>query len=274
MLGRALVWLAPDRSGRVCVVKASGFTPEVISTPALELAIQGYGDVSEAVADVYSDMGHTFYVLNFAEHTWVWDASTKLWAERGTWIPEHKEFTAWRPRFYAHAFGEHRILDSVTGHLYRMSPNLTLDVDGIPLRRLRRAPAPSSENKRTFYSSFELDMEVGLGIAEGPAVRVRGYGGRDVQPDPGDWGDPMRRGVNVRPASPGYDPQVMLRISNDGGKTWIMEQMRPGGKIGEYVRRVRWNRLGSARRRVFEVTATDPIPWRWVAAYVEASGRG
>lgn len=68
---------------------------------------------------------------------------------------------------------------------------------------------------------------------------------------------------------PGDDPQVMLRLSNDGGKTWISEQWRSAGKTGEYWRRVRWNRLGSARRRVFEVSVTDPVPWRLTGAYLD-----
>lgn len=65
------------------------------------------------------------------------------------------------------------------------------------------------------------------------------------------------------------DPQVMLRISNDAGKTWISEQWRSAGKLGEWAKRIRWNRLGSARRRVFEVVVTDPVPWRLVGADLE-----
>jgi len=68
---------------------------------------------------------------------------------------------------------------------------------------------------------------------------------------------------------PGDDPQVMLRISNDGGKTWITEQWRSAGKVGEWSQRVRWNRLGSARRRVLEVSVTDPAPWKITGAYLE-----
>jgi PKD repeat protein len=68
--------------------------------------------------------------------------------------------------------------------------------------------------------------------------------------------------------SPGADPQVMLRLSNDGGKTWITEQWRSAGRVGEYLRRVRWNRLGCARRRVFEVSVTDPAPWKITGAYL------
>ena len=72
--------------------------------------------------------------------------------------------------------------------------------------------------------------------------------------------------------TPGWDPQVMLRISNDGGKTWGPELWRSAGKMGEYTKRVSWNRMGSARRRVFEVTMTDPIPWKITGCYLEAIG--
>lgn len=68
-----------------------------------------------------------------------------------------------------------------------------------------------------------------------------------------------------------FDPQVLLRVSNDAGKTWITEQQRSAGKLGEYYKRVRWNRLGAARRRVFEVVVTDPIPWRITNCYLTAS---
>lgn len=75
--------------------------------------------------------------------------------------------------------------------------------------------------------------------------------------------DPVRR------SSRGQDPMMMLRLSNDGGKTWVCEMQRRAGRSGEYWRRVRWDRLGQARRRVFEVSVTDPIPWRLVGAYVK-----
>lgn len=71
--------------------------------------------------------------------------------------------------------------------------------------------------------------------------------------------------------TPGADPQVMLRISNDGGKTWVAESWRSAGRVGEYLQRVDWNRLGCARRRVFEVSVTDPVAWRIVGAYLESS---
>jgi hypothetical protein len=58
----------------------------------------------------------------------------------------------------------------------------------------------------------------------------------------------------------GEDPQVMLSISNDGGKTWDdgipYETL---GAEGEYERQLRWHRLGSAYQWAFKVRITDPV---------------
>ena len=70
----------------------------------------------------------------------------------------------------------------------------------------------------------------------------------------------------------GSAPQMMLRISNDGGRTWPGELWRSMGKQGEYSKRVRWgSHLGQARERVFEVTSTEPIKQPWLGAYIEAT---
>jgi hypothetical protein len=63
-------------------------------------------------------------------------------------------------------------------------------------------------------------------------------------------------------ATPGYDPQVMLRWSDDGGHTWSNEHWRSMGKIGQYGYRTIWRRLGMTeklRDRVYEVSGTDPV---------------
>jgi len=75
---------------------------------------------------------------------------------------------------------------------------------------------------------------------------------------------PTEKGAGL----PGDDPQVMLRISNDGGKTWITMPQRSAGKMGEYQKRVRWNRCGAARRRVWEISMTDPVAWKITGAYL------
>jgi hypothetical protein len=245
--GTGIAWLGTAASGGLYVLYASGFIPEVISSIPLQYEFSKYGVVDDAVADAYTDLGHTFYILNFPTRskTWAWDATTGLWAERGSWNLIQSEFTVWRPRWHAWAFGQHRWLDHSVHSVYRTSSDVSTDTDAygsgttesLYLRRLRRAPCVMNELDRLFFSSFELDMEPGLGITVGQ----------------------------------GEDPQVMLRFSDDGGKTWSNEMWRSAGKIGEYGKRIRWNRLGQARRRVFETSWSEPVPYRLTAAYLEFS---
>jgi hypothetical protein len=237
IVGTDIIWLGRSIEGRGRILRAAGFTPEVISNYPIQTAIDDYDNVESAKADSYTDRGHSFYLLNFDLQgvTWAWDAETGLWCQRGTWISEDNEFTSWRPRYHAFAFGHHRMLDAQTGALYHMDSTLGEDVDGREIRRLRRAPAIVNEMVRVFYSEFELDLETGLGTSSGQ----------------------------------GSDPQVMLRMSNDGGKTWGNEVWRSAGMQGQYSTRVNWHRLGYGRKRVFEVSVTDPIPWRLCGAYIK-----
>jgi hypothetical protein len=231
----ALYWLGTSKIGGPVVMRSTGFTPEVISHAPMELRISEYTTISDAFGECYSDNGHTFYVLTFpnAEATWVYDARSGVWSGRATWIAENNAFTAWRPMHHAYAFGEHRILDRDGRGLYRLGRDVGTDVESRVIRRIRRAPALVAEGQRIYYSAFELDMEVGLGTT-----------------------------------GQGENPQVGLRISNDGGKSWGPENLRSAGKTGEFAKRVRWDRLGASRRRVFEVSVSDPIPWRLTNAYL------
>jgi hypothetical protein len=102
------------------------------------------------------------------------------------------------------------------------------------IRRLRRAPILSDENRRMFYSKIELDMRVGIG--------------------------------NANP--PGEDPVIWLRWTDDGGMTWSEPIQASVGKRGEYDTEVAWNRLGSGPKRAFEYYMTDPVPWEIYAAYL------
>jgi len=237
-VGAGLAWLGTSVSGGRYVLQALGFTPEVISDFPQQFAMSSYSNISDAVADSYNDLGHTFYVLSFPLQgvTWAWDSATGQWAKRGTWIAETGVFNSWRPRFHASAYGQHWMLDAETVSVYHMSSTIPTDVDSRVIRRVRRAPALMAENTRIFYSSFELDLEPANALADST-----------VQ---------------------GYDPQVMLRMSNDGGKTWGAEMFRSAGLVGQYGKRVRWNRLGCGRRRVFEVAVSDPVAWKLTGAYI------
>jgi len=74
----------------------------------------------------------------------------------------------------------------------------------------------------------------------------------------------------IQPYPAARDPQIMLRWSDDGGKTWSDEHWESAGQAGTYKTRCHWHRLGRSRDRVYEMVLDDPILWRVIDAYLDA----
>lgn len=229
-IDNSMFWLGADENGNGIVWRANGYTPVRISTHAIELAIQGYADISDAVGYAYQQEGHTFYVLTFpaGNATWVFDAATQLWHERSWRDPT--DATLNRHRGIAHAFfnGYHVIQDHSNGKLYAFNLDTYKD-DTDPMVSLRAWRALSNKDnpdfKRVSFSSLQVDLEPGVGLTTGQ----------------------------------GSDPQIALRYSDDGGKTWSSYLYTDMGAIGDYTAQARWNRLGSSYDRVWEVSIADPV---------------
>jgi hypothetical protein len=223
-MNNAVFWLGQDERGNGVVYMASGYQPQRISTSAVELAIQSYGTISDAVAFCYQENGHNFYCLNFsaANTTWVFDSSTSLWHERSYM----NNGTAQRHLANSHAFayGIHVVGDYSSGNIYQMSSSVYTD-NGAAIVRKRAAPHVSQDMVRLFHTRLQLDLEPGVGL-DGTGQ--------------------------------GTDPQAILRFSNDGGHVWSNEKWTGIGKIGQTKNRAIWNRLGYARDRVYEITISDP----------------
>lgn len=223
-----LFWLGREDSGQGVIYTAEGFVPRPISTKALEGAIAKYSDISSATAYSYSQGGHDFYVLNFAEMTWVYDLSSGMWHERAFTNAGNLERHRGQVHSFFPALGIHLIGDYASNKIYRFSETQYTD-DGTEITRMRVSPHISATGKQLFCSLFELDMEAGVG--------------------------------NENP--PGDDPQVMLTWSDDGGHTWSNESWTSAGGqvggIGDFRKRVRWRRLGRFRQRTFKIKITDPV---------------
>jgi len=239
--GGSMAWLGRDEAGTGAVYWMNGYTPEEISTAALRWEISQYeeaGRIDDAIGWGYEREKHRFYVLKFpsAGRTWVYDAETNLWHERGFWSSDAQDFLNYRPQLHAVAFGRNLVCDSDSGKIYSLSSTVYRDVDDEELRRVRRSPHLSNENKRLFFPYFELECDRGVGLLEGQ----------------------------------GSDPQVGLRYSNDGGSTWGETRFRSLGARGQTGTRVRWDMCGSGRDRVWELWSSDPVATRWHDAYVGA----
>ena len=219
----SLMWLSGNDRGAAMVVRATGYAPARVSTHAVEAAIQQYAVKYDAVAMTYQENGHNFYSLSFpaADATWVYDATSGLWHQRGHFV--NGRYKADLARFHAYVFGKHLVGGGDgTGRIYEQSMELSDDA-GTPIRWWRRSPHVNLEAKMMKHIKLQLMMQVGV-------------------------------------ADQNTDPQVTLRTSNDGGKTWGNERTVSAGKPGEYRKRVEWRQLGRSRDRVYEVYGTDPIP--------------
>jgi hypothetical protein len=237
-----LLWVMENAQGARMVMVAQGYDGTRVSTHGVERALQGYdlADLSLATSFGYQDQGHTFYVLTIPDAmTWVFDATEGAWHERPYWNHVTSTEEPLRVGNHWYSNGRHLVGDRATGTIYRMGLDLFTDVDGEPIRRMRQPPRMSDDQKWVTVSRIQLVMDVGVGLSG------------DVQ---------------------GSDPQVMLRTSRDGGRTFPSERWASAGPIGAYNTRVQWLRCGQARNRVDQFIVTDPVPFRISDAIIDASG--
>ncbi len=232
LLGSTVAWLGGDTRGRPVAWMAQGYIPRRISTHAIEQVWQTYPDVTDAVGYTYEDQGHEFWVLTFPTG----DATWCYDATTGLW---HER--AWR--------------DPATGNLHRQrgafhafvfGKHIVGDWEsgalyemstghytdaGNPILRMRTTPHLSEEQVNHFFHRLELAVELG-----------------EID-----------------------NPEFTLEYSDNGGKTWSAPWTITAGALNEFEARAVWNRLGSARDRVFRITSLAPMRHAWIDAYLNVT---
>ena len=226
-MDNAVFWLGANDHGEGIVFRAEGYSPVRISKHNLETAMRGYSTISDAYAYCFQLDGHSFYVLTFptADATWVYDAATQEWTE---WMwRDPATNLLHRHRSVCHVFAnrKHLVGDWETGEVYSLEPTVYTD-NGDPIKRLRMTQTLAGGNTRLFFGELLLDMQTGVANADCT------------------------------------DPQVMLRYSNDDGRSWSNEKQVSLGATGEYGTRVKFPPTGAtklSKGRVWEVSMTDPV---------------
>ena len=226
-MDNSVFWIGAAAEGGGIVWRLNGYTPQRVSTDAIEYAIASYGDISDAIGYAYQQEGHTFYMLTFpsAGATWCYDAATQLWHRRAYLDPDTGVLGRHRSNCHAYYNGLHVVGDFETGDLYAL--DLDYYYDGTdPLPSIRAAAHVAGPDYQWIvHNRLQVDMEVGWGLESGFASA----------------------------------PVALLDWSNDGGHTWGNQHPASIGKMGQYAARVRWNRLGRARDRVYRLTISDPV---------------
>jgi hypothetical protein len=212
------------------VLRATGTRGERISTHAVETAIAGYADISDAFGYCLEWEGHLFYVLTFptGNATWVWDESSGLWHEWSS-----RGIGRFRGNAYALLGQIDYVGDYLDGNVYRLARDENSDF-GTPIECLRedRHILAAGSRAPILHRALEIKLAQGSGTAT-------------------------------------LNPQAMLQWSDNGGHTWSNEHWRDIGLVGEYGQRCVWRGLGQSRDRVYRLKITDSVPRTIVSGYLD-----
>lgn len=221
-----IVWLSRTTQGVAEVVALDNLKPFVVSTEALHQEWNRYDTVSDAEAYAYTYQGHTFYVITFpsANKTWSFDFVTQKWHQLADWDSSLGFTRSNVSAFCYHTDNVPYALTFNSDKIYRIDGDI-YDSDGAPLILERTFPTMTAGLMYLTYYAFTLDLSKGIGLTSGQ----------------------------------GEDPQIMLQISRDGGKTWGNEMWMSMGKIGEYSKMVKWTRLGTNRNFTARIRISDPV---------------
>jgi hypothetical protein len=233
-LAGTFLWLGANPQGGAVVYMLQNEQGIRVSTHAIELSLQNAGAlITSSTAYGWQIEGHYFYTLNVpgTNTTWTYDLETTQWFEQQSDI----NGITGRHLGSCHTFylGSHIVGDYQSNQVYTYDFNTYTD-NGNPIVRTRQAPHVASSLNRIFYHMLELDFQPGQGIVNGT--------------------------VNA------MNPRISLEISNDGGMTFSNPIFQPLGKVGSYLTRARFQRLGSSRDRVFRVTMSDPCRFYLLSA--------
>jgi hypothetical protein len=222
-----IYWLGNDNS----IYRARGGVDAPVSSKGVNQAIEGYADISDAIANSFVLDGKYFVAFQFPSANATWVVSEEL-GENG-WFELSSSINGggiYQVSTFISAYGKKLAFDSGNGNIYELDFDVH-DLNGETMQRRRvmssiNGKALGFPGKRMQMSRFELLMEVGTGIITGQ----------------------------------GEDPKIMIEASYDGGKSWSEETWMDIGRLGETDIRAEWFNLDSFYDLMIRLTITDPVP--------------
>jgi hypothetical protein len=193
-----------------------------ISTTAIDKELSALTETQ--ILDIYSwayaEKGAYFVGFALPGTTLVYDTISKRWHERKSFVDG--SLGAYRVNALVRAYNQLWAGDLVDGRIGLLAQNVYTEYDTEIRRTIVTQPF---QNNMDSFVLPELELTVESGVGNSSAV----------------------------------DPKVGLERSVDG-KIWSDARYRSIGKVGEYNRRVIWNRNGRASRfELFRFTISDPV---------------
>lgn len=239
-LSNSVVFLGQNPQGTVQVLKLNGYQPVPISTSDIDNILNRFitdgTGVSDAVALTYMLDGHPMYQLTLPSggRSFLYDDASKIWQEVQTGLGlSARHFADLGIVFNSLNY----VSDYASGAIYQLSSEAYTD-NGTAIKRQFRSKHIRNSGNPFSIDDLYIDMETGVGLQSGQ----------------------------------GENPQVMLQVSKDGGRTFGQERWKSIGRVGQYSSpRVLWNRFGQAVDFVFQITMTDPVKFVVTSAFASSA---
>lgn len=233
-----MVWLGRGRTGGARVYASTGLQPpQPLSTHAIDFLLGQWSDLARCRSYVYTDEGHTFYILWHPDGTVAFDFKTGMWHERAAMNATTGLLETHRVCCHTFGHGLHLGGDYAQGYVYAMDLDTYTD-NGALMPAINAGEYIHSGRQRVRHNRFEIEMERGVGLG------------------------------GVLSTASGYDPIAELRWTDDHGGGWTDYRPLRMGRIGETRVRVKAERLGATRARVYEVRITAPVKRAIIGAYL------
>jgi hypothetical protein len=211
---QSLVWMGSGENAEVSIWLYSGGSPQNISTEPLDFIIQNMSeeDIDRAFIMRHSQNGAEFIVLTIGDYTFKYDLSASSRAGEPVWHEQRSRIPAG---------------DNYVDSVWRVNSIV---------QAYNRVMVGDSVDGRIGEISDEVGTEYGVKMAR--RVNTRPLSNNGVKS--------KVLAIEVFTDTGVYSDDVMnLSWSDDGGYTFGNKLSRSLGAIGQYGRRVVWNRLGA-----------------------------
>lgn len=226
-IDESVIFMTNSYNGSGYVVRMSNnYEIKPISSQAIDYQISKFQTINDAFAISYKDGSHLFYQLTFPSEgrTFVYDITTDQWHERESLKSNNITISRHTANCQMFFNNQNIIGDYESGKLYFFDSSVYTENGRQIIGYVDSVPL-NDDLKYLQISSFQVDMSTGNALATGQ----------------------------------GDNPQLALQISKDN-MPFGNERFMSSGKIGQYNRRVKYNRLGTARTWVFRVKYAEPNP--------------
>lgn len=198
-----------------------------------------YSRVDDVVVYTYILDQQNFAQYNFptANKSWLYHEGSNSWGQLSFSTDNQRH----RGISHVFAYDKNLVQDHSNGKMYEMDFETFTD-NGEVIQRVRSTATIhgglyGAPGKEIFFDRVEFILQTGEGLATGQ----------------------------------GSDPQLMIRSSDDGGRTFTAEQWHDLGSGGDYSTRVELQNQGRAFQRIYELTYTEPTAFSLIDAYADIS---